>query len=188
MDKQNFGSKGWTPAELDSLEGKTYLITGASSGTGKEAAKIFLSKGATVVMLNRNLEKSDRVIAQLKVDVGEDADVLVIQMDLSELDSVRIAAEEVLQKIPKIDALICNAAIAQVSKQTLTEDGFESQLGVNHFGHFLLSGLLFERLDESHGRIVVVSSEGHKLGGRIIHFDDLNFDKKYNPNNAYLIL
>ena len=185
MTVQDFGPKGWTPAELESLKGKTYLITGASSGTGMEAARIFLSKGASVVMLNRNLEKSERVIAELKADVGNDADVQVFQMDLSELNSVRKAAEEVLQKIPKIDALICNAAIAQVSAQTLTVDGFESQLGVNHFGHFLLSGLLFERLNESHGRIVVVSSEGHKLGGRIIQFDDLNFDKKYNPNNAY---
>jgi len=185
MSTQDFGPNGWTPEELMSLQGKTFLITGASSGTGLEAARIFLSQGASVVMLNRNLEKSKRIIAELKSDVGSDADVRVITMDLSELSSVRKAAEEVLHSVPKIDALICNAAIAQVSKQILTPDGFESQLGVNHFGHFLLTGWLFDRLDESNGRIVVVSSEGYKLGGRIIQFDDLNFDKRYNPNNAY---
>ena len=68
-------------------------------------------------------------------------------MDLAELDSVREAAAEVLETVPRIDALICNAAIAQVPTQKLTVDGFESMLGTNHYGHFLLSGLLFDRIE-----------------------------------------
>ena len=106
-------------------------------------------------------------------------------MDLAVLDSVREAAAEVMEKVPHIDALICNAAIAQVAKQEITVDGFESQLGVNHFGHFLLCGLLFERVEESGGRIVVVGSSAYKMGLKKIQFEDLNFDKNYTAWNSY---
>ena len=153
---RNFGAKGWTPERLGSLAGKTYVITGANAGTGFEATRVFLSKGAKVVMLNRNADKSTAAIATLKQKFGSDADVTFVRMDLAVLDSVREAAAEVMEKVTHIDALICNAAIAQVAKQEITVDGFESQLGVNHFGHFLLCGLLFERVEESGGRIVVV--------------------------------
>ncbi|MEM8488642.1 MAG: SDR family oxidoreductase [Bacteroidota bacterium] len=180
-----FGSKGWTPERISSLEGKTYLITGANSGTGFEASKILLSKGAKVVMLNRNPKKSADAIAALKQELGSDADVLFIQMDLAEQASVRKAADEVLKTLPRIDALICNAAIAQVPKQQFTVDGFESQLGVNHYGHFLLQGLLHPRLEESKGRIVVVGSMGYNLGIKTIQFDDINWDKNYHANNVY---
>ncbi|MGI9570960.1 MAG: SDR family NAD(P)-dependent oxidoreductase, partial [Desulfobulbia bacterium] len=98
----------------------------------------------------------------------------------------RIApAAEVMEKVPQIDALICNAAIAQVARQEITADGFESQLGVNHFGHFLLCGLLFERINESKGRIVVVGSNAYKMGLKKIQFEDLNFDNKYTAWNSY---
>ncbi len=106
-------------------------------------------------------------------------------MDLAELDSVREAAAEVLETVPRIDALICNAAIAQVPTQKLTVDGFESMLGTNHYGHFLLSGLLFERIEESKGRIVVVASLGYKMGIKTIQFDDMNWDKNYHQNKTY---
>ena len=70
--------------------------------------------------------------------------------------------------------MICNAAIAQVPTQQLTVDGFESQLGTNHYGHFLLSGMLFERIEASEGRIVVVASLGYNMGIKTIQFDDMN--------------
>ncbi len=186
MTTQNkFGPKGWTPERLSSLNGKTYLITGANSGTGFEASKILLSKGAKVVMLNRNPKKSAEAIAALKQELGSNADVSFIRMDLAEQASVREAAEEVLETLPHIDALICNAAIAQVPKQQFTVDGFESQLGVNHYGHFLLQGLLYPRLEASKGRIVVVGSMGYNLGIKTIQFDDINWDENYNANNVY---
>ncbi len=106
-------------------------------------------------------------------------------MDLAELASVRDAATEVLKTVPQIDALICNAAIAQVPTQKLTVDGFESQLGTNHYGHFVLCGMLFDRIEESKGRIVVVASLGYKMGLRTIQFDDMNWDKNYSANPAY---
>ncbi|WP_409439941.1 SDR family oxidoreductase [Psychromonas sp. GE-S-Ul-11] len=186
MTRENqFGPKGWTPEHLDSLVGKTYLITGANTGAGFQATRILLSKGAQVIMLNRNPEKSEAAIVDLKSEFGNDAKVSFITMDLAELASVRKAALEINEKVPKIDALICNGAIAQIAEQKLTVDGFESQLGINHYGHFLLSGLLFERINESKGRIVVVSSEGHKMGLRTMQFDDMNWDKNYNPNKVY---
>ncbi len=178
-------SKGWTPDRLGSLAGKTYLVTGANTGAGYEATRVFLSKGARVVMLNRNLSKSAAACETLKKEFGATAEVSTIKTDLAELVSVRKAAAEVLQQVPRIDALICNAAIAQVAKQEITVDGFESQLGVNHFGHFLLCGLLLERIESSAGRIVVVGSNAYKMGLRRIQFEDLNFDTKYTAWKSY---
>lgn len=186
MKTQNqFGPQGWIPERLGSLIGKTYLITGANTGAGFQATRILLSKGASVVMLNRNPSKSEAAIVELKSEFGGTAKVSFITLDLAELASIRQAAKEVLEKVPSIDALICNGAIAQIATQQLTVDGFESQLGVNHYGHFLLCGLLFERINDSQGRIVVVSSEGHKMGLRTIQFDDMNWDKNYHPNKVY---
>lgn len=183
--ERKLGSKGWTPEYLGSLAGKTYVITGANAGAGFEAARVFLSKGAKVVMLNRNADKSNAAIATLKQEFGNAADVSFIRMDLAVLDSVREAAAEAMTNVPRIDALICNAAIAQVPTQKFTVDGFESQLGTNHYGHFLLCGLLYPRIEESQGRIVVVASLGYKMGIRTIQFDDMNWDKNYHQNNTY---
>jgi len=180
-----FGPKGWLPELISSLVGKTYVITGANTGAGFQATRLLLAKGAKVVMLNRNPGKSEAAIDALKAEFGSTADVSCVRMDLAELASVRTAAVELLATVSQIDALICNGAIAQIARQEITVDGFESQLGVNHYGHFLLCGLLFERIDASEGRIVVVSSEGHKLGLRTIQFDDMNWDKNYHPNKVY---
>lgn len=183
--KNLFGPKGWTPGQLTTLVEKTYVITGANTGAGFQATRILLSKGAKVVMLNRSPQKSEAAIAELKQEFGSNATVSFICLDLADLSSIHKATQEVLEKVPQIDALICNGAIAQIARQTLTVDGFESQLGVNHYGHFLLCGLLFGRLEQSKGRIVVVSSEGHKMGLRTIQFNDINWDKNYHPNKVY---
>ncbi|PHR46080.1 MAG: oxidoreductase [Fluviicola sp.] len=185
MSMNQFGKQGWTPDRIKDLKGKTFVITGTTSGTGFEAATILLSKGAKVVMLNRNNKKSKETIAALKQKLGNNIDVSNIQMDLAEQASVRQAAEQVLKTVPKIDALMLNAAIAQVPTQTITVDGFESQLGVNHYGNFLLQSLLYPRIDESNGRIVTVGSMGYNLGIKTIQFDDMNWDKNYSPNGVY---
>lgn len=183
--KNQFGKQGWTPERIGNLNGKTFVITGTTSGTGFEAAKILLSKGAKVVMLNRNPQKAKDTLATLKQELGSDIDVTNIQMDLAKQASVKKAAKEVLETVPQIDALMLNAAIAQVPNQVMTEDGFESQMGVNHFGNFTLQALLFPRVEESNGRIVTVGSMGYNLGKKIIQFDDLNWDKGYTPNGMY---
>lgn len=185
MNTNQFGKKGWTPDRITSLKGKTFVITGTTSGTGFEASKIIASKGAKVVMLNRNPQKSENTLAALKQELGDNIDVTNIQLNLAEQASVKKAAEKVLKTVPQIDALICNAAIAQVPKQTFTIDGFESQLGVNHYGNFLLQALLYPRIKESKGRIVTVGSMGYNLGIKTIQFNDMNWDKNYSPNGVY---
>jgi NAD(P)-dependent dehydrogenase (short-subunit alcohol dehydrogenase family) len=185
MTDTTFGPNGWTPERLGDLTGKSYVITGANAGAGFQAARILLEKGAEVVMLNRSAEKSTAAIAELKTEFGADAAVRFIRMDLSDLSSVRAAAQDLLASTPQIDALICNAAIAQVPTQKLTVDGFESQLGTNHYGHFVLCGMLFDRIEASKGRIVVVASLGYNLGIKTIQFDDMNWDKNYSANPVY---
>lgn len=183
--KNQFGKKGWTPDRIKNLSGKTFLITGATSGTGFEASRILASKGAKVVMLNRNPQKSENVIAAIKEELGSNADVSSITMDLGDQASVKRAAEKVLQKVTRIDALMCNGAIAQVPRQKMTVDGFESQLGVNYYGHFTLQALLFPLIEKSKGRIVTVGSMGYNMGIKTIKFDDMNWDKNYQQNDAY---
>ncbi len=185
MSDNQFGKQGWTPERLGNLSGKTYLITGTTSGTGFEAARILLSKGAKVVMLNRNTKKAEDAIAVLKEKLGNDIDVSNIRMDLAEQASVKAAAAEVLEQVTRIDALMCNAAIAQVPSRKLTVDGWESQMGVNYFGHFTLQALLYPLIEKSKGRIVTVGSMGYDMGIKAIKFDDLNWEKDYTANNAY---
>ncbi|WP_038030037.1 SDR family oxidoreductase [Thermonema rossianum] len=185
MSTQYFGKNGWTPERIKNLHGKTYLITGTNTGAGFEAARMLLSKGAEVVMLNRSEEKTLKAIDSLKESIGSHIKVSFIKLDLSSLSSVRRAAEEVIHKIPHIDALICNAAVAQIATRTLTADGFEMQLGVNYYAYFLLTQLLFDKIEQSKGRIVYVSSEGYKMGLKRIKFEDMNFNEGYAPNTAY---
>ena len=185
MTDTTFGPQGWTPERLGALNGKTYVITGANAGAGFQATRILLSKGAKVVMLNRSAEKSAAAVKDLKDEFGPNADISFVRMDLSELASVRAAADDVLATVPRIDALICNAAIAQVPTQKLTVDGFESQLGTNHYGHFVLCGKLFDRIEATQGRIVVVASLGYNMGLKTIQFDDMNWDKNYSANPVY---
>lgn len=180
-----FGKQGWTPALLGDLTGKTFVITGTTSGTGFEAARILLSNNAKVVMLNRNAKKSQEVANTYKSELGSAIDVTHITVDLGKLASVRKAADQVFETVQHIDALILNAAIAQVPKQVLTEDGFESQLGTNHYGNFLLQALLFPLVEKSKGRIVTVGSMGYNLGLKTIKFDDMDWNKDYNGNAAY---
>jgi NAD(P)-dependent dehydrogenase (short-subunit alcohol dehydrogenase family) len=133
------------------------------------------------------------VVAKLQKEAGGGegpSRLSFVLMDLGDLASVRKAASELLERPLKgpgntIAALMCNAAIVQVAKQKLTVDGLESQLGVNYMGHFLLCGLLFERLAACEARIVVVGSNGYKMGSKKINFDDLNWDHTYDPMAAY---
>ncbi len=184
LEVNPFGKDGWTPEKLSSLKGKTYLITGGNAGIGFEASKLLSSKGAKVIILSRNTEKVNTAIKKIKVE-NKNADINFIKLDLASLESVRNAAKIINNSLLKIDALICNAAIAQIAKQKFTVDGFESQLGVNYYGNFLLCGLLFDKIEKTNGRIVLVSSLAYKMGHKKIQFDDMNFDKNYHANNAY---
>jgi len=127
MKKNKFGKQGWTPERIGDLSGKTYIITGTTSGTGFEAARILLSKGAKVVMLNRNLKKSKDTINTLKQELGSKIDVLNIRMELAEQASVRKAAAEVLEKVSRIDALICSLFTGHIQAQDTNKDSLSTK-------------------------------------------------------------
>jgi len=177
--------KNWTPQRLVDQTGKTFVVTGANSGIGFEACKHLVGANANIVMLCRNPEKANAAAAKLQTLATGDNAIDVIEMDLADLSSVRAAAVNVLKTAPKIDALVNNAGIMFPPRRTLTDDGFELQFGVNHLGHFLLTGLLKERVIESEGRIVIVSSLAHKVGLRRIRFQDPNWENGYQTALAY---
>jgi len=174
------GFKDWKPDRLPDLTDKTYIITGGNSGLGFDTAVMLGKAGANVVLACRSLDKADAakrdLEGQIKGKVG------VITLDLSDLASVRSAAEEVRSTYSKIDGLINNAGIMQTPKLK-TEDGFEMQFGTNHLGHFLWTSLLLDLVEAAEGRVVVVASIAHKFGS--IDIDDLNWEKGYTPSKAY---
>ena len=177
--------KNWTPKRLTDQTGKTFVMTGANSGIGFKASKRLVEAGGRVLMLCRNLDKAGAAARKLRQAANNEDAATLIQMDLASLNSVRDAAQTVLQEAPCIDALINNAGIMFPPRRETTREGFELQFGVNHLGHFLLTGLLKDRLLQSGGRIVTVSSLAHKFGLRRIRFKDPNWEKGYSPTVAY---
>ena len=174
------GFTNWTADQLLDLTGKVYVVTGGNSGIGFEAAKHLGKFGADVVLACRSLVKAEKAAKELRTHVRGKVDV--VQLDLSDLSSVRKAAEDIRAKHSKIDALINNAGIMQTPKQE-TADGFELQFGTNHLGHFLWSGLLIDLVEAAAGRVVTLSSIAHLSGE--IRFDDLMGEAKYSPMDAY---
>ena len=174
------GFSDWKPSQLGDLSGKTFAITGSNSGIGFEAARMLGERGAKVIMACRSIDKGKTARDKLKETCIGDVDL--VQVDLSDLSSVRKGADEIRARTNLIDGLVNNAGI-MMTPQKKTVDGFDLQMGTNHLGHFLLSGLLFDRVEAAHGRIVVVSSIAHKGGA--LNLDDLMSDQKYSPTRAY---
>ncbi|MFT7133509.1 MAG: NAD(P)-dependent dehydrogenase (short-subunit alcohol dehydrogenase family) [Cyclobacteriaceae bacterium] len=161
--------------------GRTILITGANAGIGFEAARVLAGKGAQVLLGCRDQTKALDAIDRIKA-VHLDADLAWVPLDLTSLSSVRAAAEQV-KALPQLDILINNAGV-MVPPKTLTEDGFELQFGVNHLGHFALTGLLLDTLRaQPDSRIVNVSSLAHHMGR--IDFDDINAERSYDAMTRY---
>ncbi|HUL98283.1 MAG TPA: SDR family NAD(P)-dependent oxidoreductase [Mycobacterium sp.] len=173
----------WTTADIPDQTGRTAVITGANTGLGYETAKALAAKGAHVVLAVRNLDKGKDAAEQISTAIPG-ASVAVQQLDLSSLDSIRAAANELRSSHDAIDLLINNAGVMYTDKIT-TEDGFELQFGTNHLGHFALTGLLLDRLLTVPGsRVVTVSSQGHRMRATI-HFDDLQWEDDYDRIAAY---
>nr|XP_026246510.1 retinol dehydrogenase 14 [Urocitellus parryii] len=177
------------------MHGKTVLITGANSGLGRATAAELLRLGARVIMGCRDRARAEEAASQLRrelceaegpgpnPDVGGAGELVVKELDLASLRSVRTFCQELLQEEPRLDVLINNAGVFQCP-YTKTEDGFEMQFGVNHLGHFLLTSLLLGLLKSSApSRIVVVSSKLYKYGE--INFEDLNSEQSYNKSFCY---
>src|SRR5215208_2775254 len=173
----------WTTADIPDQTGRTAVITGANTGLGYETASALGAKGAHVVLAVRNLEKG-KAAADLITRRTPGASVALQELDLSSLESVRSAADELRSKHDTIDLLINNAGVMNTPKST-TKDGFELQFGTNHLGHFAFTGLLLDRvLAAPSSRVVTVSSTAHRFV-RGIRFDDIQWERDYSRVRAY---
>lgn len=171
----------YTDKDVPDQSGRTFLITGANTGIGLEASKALAGRNARVLLGCRSRAKGDDAAARI-LDVHTEANLKVIDLDLGDLASIRRAAAEVAGE-PRLDGLINNAGIMYTPKM-MTKDGFEAQFGVNHLGHFALTGLLLPTLEQNQGsRVVVISSIGHRRGK--IDFDDLDASQSYSPQTRY---
>jgi NAD(P)-dependent dehydrogenase (short-subunit alcohol dehydrogenase family) len=173
----------WTTTDIPDQTGRVAVITGANTGLGYETAAALADHGAQVVLAVRNLDKGKDAAARITAQ-SPGANVAVQELDLTSLDSIRAAAEQLRAEHDRIDLLINNAGVMWTPKST-TKDGFELQFGTNHLGHFAFTGLLLDRLLPVAGsRVVTVSSMGHRIRAGI-HFDDLQWERSYSRVGAY---
>jgi NAD(P)-dependent dehydrogenase (short-subunit alcohol dehydrogenase family) len=171
----------WTTDSIPDLGGRRAIVTGANSGLGYYAALELAVHGATVVLACRSAERGAAALARMR-ETAPDADVSLGLLDLADLSSVRAFAAA--QRGAPLDILVNNAGVMALPRQS-TADGFEAQFGINHLGHFALTGLLLPNLLAAPpaARVVTVTSM-LAWGGRI-HFDDLNGTRRYRRWPAY---
>ena len=181
--KSVMSKSAWNTENIPNQQGRVVIVTGATSGLGKAAAKILTAKGATVVMAVRNTVKGEEVLNEIASGMPNHS-TSVMKLDLSSLKSVKDFSEEFMSKFDRLDVLINNAGI-MFCPYSKTEDGLEIQMGTNHFGHFALTGRLMPVLKAtSNARIVVTSSIGHQMGN--IDVDDINWESRsYKTRSAY---
>jgi NAD(P)-dependent dehydrogenase (short-subunit alcohol dehydrogenase family) len=173
----------WTTADIPDQTGRVAVITGANTGLGYETALALAEHSAHVVLAVRNLDKGKDAAARISAETPQ-AEVALQELDLTSLVSIRAAADQLRSDYDRVDLLINNAGVMYTPKST-TKDGFEMQFGTNHLGHFAFTGLLLDRLLPVAGsRIVTVSSVGHRILADI-HFDDLQWERRYNRVAAY---
>jgi NAD(P)-dependent dehydrogenase (short-subunit alcohol dehydrogenase family) len=173
-------SATWSAADAGDLTGRVALVTGANSGIGYETTRVLADLGAHVIMACRDREKAARARDKLESQLDRSS-LELLDLDLSELASVRTAAERVVAQHARLDLLINNAGVMGTPYHQ-TADGFELQMATNHLGHFALTGLLVDRLvTTERSRIVTVSSHMHRLGR--IKVDDVATTK---PRNSWI--
>ena len=181
-DQNGSMPRRWTQADMPDLSGKVVVVTGANSGLGLESSRAFAEHGATLVMTARNMEKGEQARSEIVAEYP-DAKIDLMKLDMASLKSVRAFVKEFKAKYQRLDILLNNAGLMAIPRQ-LTEDGFEMQLGVNHLGHFALTGLLLDVIRKTPGaRIHNVSSSANWNGS--INFDDLMGEESYSRWGAY---
>lgn len=167
---------------MPSLDGQTWVVTGANSGLGLETTKALAARGAAVVMACRDPQRAQAAADEVKKAVPG-ARLELSSLDLASLASIERFAAELARTHPVIDGLINNAGIMAIPRRT-TADGFEMQLGINHLGHFALSMRLLPLLERARApRLVNVASGAHRMG--TMRFDDLMSEKSYSAWGAY---
>ncbi len=138
----------WSTNDISDQSGKTAIVTGATSGIGKETARVLAGKGAKVILAVRNTVKGRSVADDIRKSLPQ-ADIFVRRLDLASLSSVKAFADSCLQDEARLDILVNNAGV-MFPPYTKTEDGFELQMGTNHLGHFALAGRLLPLLKATH--------------------------------------
>lgn len=173
----------WDETQIPSQKGRIAIITGASGGLGLETAQALTRKGATVIIAVRSAEKGNKAKSAIRSN-QPDADVHVMPLDLADLDSVRAFAESFASSYTSLDLLINNAGV-MIPPYSQTKQGYELQMGTNHFGHYALTARLFPLMKRTPGaRIVNVSSSAHRMGN--LNLADLDWtERKYKPWQAY---
>ena len=172
----------WTLENMPAQNGRVAIVTGANSGIGYETARALAHKGATTILACRSPQKGQAAADKILRE-SPNGEAVFMPLDLSDLASVRQFAADFIARYHRLDLLINNAGV-MVPPYSQTADGFELQFGVNHLGHFALTGLLLDHiLQAPNGRIVNVSSIMHKRGQ--INFNDLNSLQNYNRAAAY---
>jgi NAD(P)-dependent dehydrogenase (short-subunit alcohol dehydrogenase family) len=165
------------------LRGKRILVTGVSAGLGVETARSLAAHGAQVVGAARELTKAETATAQVREDAAAGGGGFeLVQLDLANLESVRACADRLLKKAQPFDVVFANAGV-MATPFGHTADGFETQFGTNHLGHFVLVNRI-AALIPTGGRLINVSSAGHRYSN--VDLDDPNFEKApYEPFGAY---
>lgn len=172
----------FTPESIAPLDGRRFVITGANSGIGLDAARILAGKGARVVLAVRSADKGAKARDEI-LRAHPEANVEVRPLDLASLASIQRFAEDYLSRDRALDVLINNAGIMAIPR-ALTEDGFEMQIGTNHLGHFALTARLYPALLAGvKPRVVTVSSAVHRNGK--VDLDDLHGERSYRKWKAY---
>ena len=179
---KTFGFESTTDEVLEdvNLAGKTALVTGVSAGLGVETCRVLVAHGAEVVGTARDLAKAKGALDAAMGDAARKVEL--VEADLASLKSVRKAADDLLARGKKFDVIIANAGV-MACPQGKTADGFETQFGTNHLGHFVFVNKLIPLL-KSPGRIVTLSSAGHQISD--VNIEDPNFEHtEYQPFTAY---
>ena len=178
VDRTSFGFETNVADVVDGIDltGKCILITGGSAGLGAKAAEVFAEKGADIVVTGRDLEKGSRVTQTIQATTG--VKVEIEALDLASVGSIRKFAEKINDRGRGFDIVLNNAGIMACPFQK-TEDGFEMQFGVNHLGHFLMTNLIADRINDG-ARVVSYSSHGHHASPVV--FEDIMFEERPYDN------
>ncbi len=165
------------------LTGQRILVTGVSAGLGVETARALAAHGAQVVGAARDLAKAQKATTVVREQAAHGGGLELVELDLASLDSVRNCADSLLADGRPFDVIICNAGVMATPKGQ-TSDGFETQFGTNHLGHFVLVNKIASLLKSGGGRLVNLSSLGHRRSN--VNLDDPNFETTpYTPFDAY---
>lgn len=181
---EQFGAKSTTEEVLAGvdLHGKRIFVTGVSAGIGVETARALAAHGADVVGAARDLKKAEKATAEVRKGAANGGSMELVELDLGSLKSVRKCAETLLAKGDPFDVIIANAGV-MATPFGHTEDGFETQFGTNHLGHFVLVNRIAPLL-RAGGRVINLASSGHRFSN--VDLDDPNFEKTpYEPFVSY---